>query len=72
MLPAVSRATIVTVFAARLSGMEPMAQLADPVAKPAFAWSVCHLTCAAPVPPDVTPDMEIEEAVVITMAVAGF
>lgn len=68
---AASVAVIVIWFPPMLRGTAGMFQLAKPDAVPVSPLLLRHVTRAGPVPPDVLPEMEMEDAVVVVVS-AGF
>ena len=68
---AASVAVIVTWFPPMLRGMAGTFQLAEPDAVPVNPVLVRHVTRAGPVPPNVVPEKEMEDAVVVVVS-AGF
>src|SRR5258708_6757188 len=65
---AASLAVIVIWFPPMLSGTAGMFQLAEPIAVPPSPVLVRHVMVAGPVPPDVAPEKEIEEPVVVVVS----
>ena len=65
---AASVAVIVIWFPPVLRGTAGMFQLAEPSAVPISPLLARHVTRAGPVPPDVVPEKEMEEAVVVVVS----